>query len=157
MSRRRKIVLACVTGVLLVFAFLLADLVNTWRHIPEAYAAWDTGSLLVVYMRTHENGWPSGWEDLLSVLEGERGKGIRLYGAQAGDMPYAISLQRVVAVDWSFDPRQVSPDSRPVTRLDGGEFSVHWAGGEPNKMVRRYLAKEMIEHRRQNADGATME
>ena len=140
MTRRRKILIACASGLLLAVGYFVFSVVYTWQHIPEAYAAWDTGSLLVVYMRTHEGHWPSDWDDLLTVLEGEQGQAITLYGSQAGDIPYANSLRNKVTVDWSFDPKSAPKDAMPVTRSNGRRFPIVWAGAEPNEMVRRYIA-----------------
>ena len=108
----------------------------TYAHIPEAYAAWDTGTLLVEFMKAHEGHWPSSWDDLLTVMDSESGQKIVLRGAGAGDMRYAKSLREKIRVDWSFDPTH--PDAKnPVTRLDGSPFPIVWE--EPNDMVRYYL------------------
>jgi hypothetical protein len=139
-TRRRKVLIAIATGLLLVAGYFLSSLVYTWRHIPEAYAAWDTGALLVEYMHQNDGRWPSGWDDLLSVIEGEKGQAkTLLYRSMVGRSEYGRSLQRMVAVDWSFAPDDVGPDARPVTRRDGTAFPVVWGGCEPNDIVRRYL------------------
>jgi hypothetical protein len=120
----------------------------TWSHIAEAYAAWDTGTLLVAYMKSHDNRWPTSWEELLSVLSDESGDQIPLRGAHAGDLAYGSSLREMVAVDWTFDP--VHRDAKsPVTRLDKTAFPIVWEGHDPNEMVRAYL-KEAV--RQSSAD-----
>lgn len=141
MSLRRKITVAIVVTIFGVVAYLgcvIAYTVYTVRHVPEAYAAWDTGTLLVEYMKSHDRKWPSSWDDLLSVMNGDPGSPIMLRGAQAGDTNYALSLRKMVAIDWKFDPSQNDQRS-PVTRLDGTKFPIVWHGAEPNKMVRAYL------------------
>lgn len=114
------------------------NMLYTWRHLPEAYAAWDTGTLLVEYLNAHDNHWPTSWDDLLTTLDTPRGREITLHGASAGDMEYTRSLRDKVAVDWNFDPSQVA-DAAPVTRPDGSAFPVLWQGADPNEMVRECI------------------
>lgn len=116
----------------------------------EAYAAWDTGTLVIEYLETHDGRWPQSWDDLLTVLEGERGRQVMLYGASAGDVEYARSLRRRVAIDWTADPadlsrarlREGAPPFRAVTRPDGSDFETVWEGAEPNELIWRYLRGE---------------
>lgn len=61
------------------------------------------------------------------------------YRSMAGDTDYGGSLQRMVAIDWSFDPDDVHADARPITRPNGRRFRVVWEGREPNDIVRRYM------------------
>ena len=138
MSRRRKLI---VSGVLIMFGIAVYfgyGIVHTVRHIPEAYAAWDTGTLLIEYMKSHSNRWPSSWDDLLSVLRSDSGEQVMFRGARAGDMNYAASLRTKVAINWKYDTFREDPSS-PITRPDGTKFTVVWQGAEPNEMVHRYL------------------
>jgi hypothetical protein len=64
MTLRRKLLIAALFLVLAFLAFIGYEYVYLNRHIPEAYMAWDTGTLLVEYMKTHNDKWPSSWEDL---------------------------------------------------------------------------------------------
>ena len=137
MSLRRKITIAVVLTIFGGAVYFGYRIVYTVKHIPEAYAAWDTGTLLVDYMKSHENRWPSSWEDLLSVMRNDSGDQVMFRGATAGDTNYAASLRSKVAINWKFDPTR--SDQNPVTRLDGSKFPVVWQGAEPNEMVRRYL------------------
>lgn len=133
---QKKVVAIAVVGVAgwIAYGFL-----HTLRHIPEAYAAWDTGTLLTEYMKQHDDRWPKSWDDLLTVLDSDEEREFRLHGDQADELEYARSLREKVSVDWSFDP--ANPGARnPITSPDGSEFSVVWAGAEPNEMVRSYLA-----------------
>jgi len=138
MSLRRKILIAVVLIVFGTAAYFVYDLVYTVRHVPEAYAAWDTGTLLVEYMKSHGNRWPSSWDDLLSVMHSDSGDQVMFRGAGAGDTNYAASLRTKVAIDWKFDTSHDHAGS-PVTRLDGTKFPVVWHGAEPNEMVHEYL------------------
>jgi len=138
MKRGRKIILFVAIVVIGVIGWITHVLYRTVTHIPEAYAAWDTGTLLVEYLKTHEDHWPSSWDDLLTVLGSQAGQKIMLRGARAGDVPYARSLRDKVAVDWTFNV--AGPEGEPpVTRLDGSAFIIVWEGAEPNEMVRSYL------------------
>ncbi len=138
MTRGRKRILILAMAVLGIVGWLVYGFFHTYAHIPEAYAAWDTGTLLVEYMKSHDNRWPSSWDDLLSVVESEAGRRIALRGGQAGDLRYARSLREKVRVDWNFDPSRPQR-SQPVTRLDGAAFPVVWRSAEPNTMVREHL------------------
>lgn len=133
--RHRKAIL----GVAIVLAGVATW--GTYRvlhtiDVSEGYAAWDTGTLLVEYMKGHEGRWPDSWEELLTVLDSESGREVLMRGASAGDLEYARTLREKVAVDWSFDPSRPG-QKRPVTRRDGSAFPFVWE--EPNEMVREYL------------------
>ena len=136
---RRKIAIAVILAILSIAAYFVYGIFSAWRRIPEAYAAWDTGTLLVQYMRVHDRQWPSSWEDLLSATRNDAGDSIVFRGANANDTNYAVTLRKMVAINWKFNPSR--PDeSRPVTRLDGTRFPMVWHGAEPNEMVRAYLS-----------------
>ncbi len=139
MTRGRKIVLVVAIAIVGVVGWIAYGLLRTLRGIPEAYAAWDTGTLLIEYMKQHDDQWPSSWNQLLTVLDSDDGRKIPLRGASAGDMSYARSLREKVAVDWTFDP--ANPAGNPVVPIGGGEFSVVLEGAEPNEMVRHHLAE----------------
>jgi hypothetical protein len=139
-TRGRKIILLVAIAALAVIGWIAYRVLHTAAHIPEAYAAWDTGTLLVEYMKTHEDRWPASWEDLLTVLDSDAGRQIPLRGAQAGDLQYARSLRDKVAVDWGFDPVRLG-DKRPVTRPNGSAFPFVWE--EPNEMVQNYLRERV--------------
>lgn len=139
MSRSGKIIVAITVVVIGALVCIAIGLVYTKiRHVPEAYAAWDTGTLLVEYMKGHDDRWPSSWEDLLSIMDSESGRQIPLRGAQAGDINYARSLRKIVSIDWTFNPARRDNRS-PVTRLNGTAFPVVWHGAEPNEMIHEYL------------------
>jgi hypothetical protein len=138
MSLRRKITVAVVLTILGVAAYFGYGMIYTLRHIPEAYAAWDTGTLLVEYMKSHNGRWPSSWDDLLSVMSNSSSNQIELRGASAGDTNYTLSLREKVAIDWKFDPAR-SGQGSPVTRPNGAKFPIVWEHAEPNEMVRTYL------------------
>jgi len=138
MSLRRKITVGIVLTILGTGAYIGYQVLYTWYHIPEAYAAWDTGQLLVKYMQVNQDRWPTSWDDLVTVMNTEAGSQMTLYGASAGDTNYVLSLRKKVAINWKFDP-SYSDQASAVTRPDGGKFPIVWRHGEPNEMVRAYL------------------
>jgi hypothetical protein len=139
MTRRRNSLLVMVIAVVGVIGWVAYSFLHTLRHIPEAYAAWDTGTLLIEYMKQHDDQWPKSWEELLNVLNADDGRRIPLRGAQAGDPAYGHSLRQKVAIDWAFNPTNPGTQN-PVTPRRGGKFSVVWDGADPNEMVRLYLS-----------------
>jgi hypothetical protein len=135
-----SLLLLCVAiAVSGVVGWIAYGVVYTLHRIPEAYAAWDTGTLLVEYMKAHDNRWPASWDDLLTVLDSDAGRQIPLMGAAAGDVKYARSLRDHVSVDWSFDPHHADDRRNPVSRPDGTAFPVVWSHAEPNELIRDYL------------------
>ncbi len=140
MTRGRKVAIIAVIAIVGVVGWIAYGFLHTLRGLPEAYAAWDTGTLLIEYMKRHDDQWPRSWDELLTVLDLDEGRKIPLRGAQAGDIAYARSLREKVAVDWTFDPANPNAVS-PVAPIGGGKFSVVWQGAEPNEMVRSYLSE----------------
>jgi hypothetical protein len=138
MNRRRKIIFVVIITAIAAVAWIAYSVIHTLQHIPQAYAAWDTGTLLVEYMKQHEDHWPTSWDDLLTMMDTESGRQIPLRGARAGDVQYARSLREKVAIDWSFDPHRIDQPN-PVTPPGRVAFPVVWQGAEPNEMVRAYL------------------
>jgi len=135
---KRRLLLAVALACLGFITFLGLGAFQTWRNIPTAYAAWDTGTLLVEYLKAHDDQWPKSWDDLLTVMDGKTTSDFILRGRYGLDKTYAISLRERVSVDWNFDPKTGRPD-RPVRRLDGKPFPIIWQGAEPNQMVREHL------------------
>lgn len=140
MTRGRTILLVTAV-VVLGSAGLIAYAVQTSLHrIREAYAAWDTGTLLTEYMERNDDRWPKSWDDLVAIVPADPGRQVMFRGASAGDVGYARSLKERVAVDWAFNPARPGAQN-PVTRADGEKFPMTWSAGEPNEMVRSYLSR----------------
>lgn len=139
MTRGRKIVLVVGIAMVGIVAWIAYGFLHTLRHIPEAYAAWDTATLLTEYMKQHDDRWPKSWDDLLTVLDSDEGRKIPLRGAQAGDVAYARSLREKVSVDWSFNPADPNAGD-PVSSHAGEKLSVVWEGADPNETIRTYLS-----------------
>ncbi len=117
----------------------------TWKGIPDAYAAWDAGTLIIEYLETHDRKWPRSWEELHSAADTLEDHGRRLRGSNGtGGFIYG-DLRDVVSVDWEADVRAIaafdwnSGKLRVITRADGTDFPVVWEGAEPNAMVWGYL------------------
>jgi len=136
--------------LLLAFVILLIAAISTIGYslyqmvhykIPESYAAWTTGNLMVEYLQTHTNRWPRSWEDLQSATNSLLEKGMPVY------MPLG-QLQGFVKIDWQADPGRLlqAASNDPnftihvVTRLDGSKLLAVWgADTEPNVKIMRYL------------------
>jgi hypothetical protein len=124
-------------GIAAYFAYSVYWLVN--RKIPESYAAWTAGDLIVEHLRNHSNNWPRSWEDLQSAANSRLTNGMNVWTP-------VDRLPRYVKIDWDIDAnalaKQVSGNPtqavRVVTRLDGGRLSAGW-GHEPNGVISNYL------------------
>jgi hypothetical protein len=124
-------------GMAAYFAYSVHYLVN--RKIPESYAAWTAGDLIVGHLRNHSNHWPRGWEDLQSAANWRRTNGMNVWTA-------VDRLPRYVKIDWDIDAVALAKQLRSnptqtvrvVTRPDGGQLSAGW-GHEPNGVVSNYL------------------
>lgn len=142
MTRCRKILIGIIASVFIAVAVFVGcqiyALVYTVHRVPEAYAAWDTGRLLVEYMKTHDNRWPTSWDELLTVVHPSATNEFIMRGSHGpGDTNYLLALRNFVAVDWTFDPKR--PDQRSiVTRSNGTKLMILWE--DPNETVRMYLS-----------------
>jgi hypothetical protein len=110
-------------------------------RIPESYAAWTTGNLMVEYLQTHTNKWPRNWDDLRSATNSLQEKGMPVY-MSLGHLP------EFVKIDWQANTEHllqaVRSDSNAtahlVTRLDGSRLQAVWGPDtEPNAKIMRYL------------------
>ena len=138
MTRAKLITVLVVLTVLAMSSYFGGRLLHTWRRLPEAYAAWDTGTLLVVYMKSNSR-WPGAWQDLFD-LSTSPPQEFTLRGSSKPEwQTYVRTLPNVVSVNWDYDPRNPS-GATPVSRASGGDFPVLWDGGDPNAMVRDYLS-----------------
>jgi hypothetical protein len=111
------------------------------QEIPESYAAWTAGNLMVEYSKTHSNKWPRGWDDLRSATNSLLQRGMPVY------MPLD-TLTQFVRIDWKADTKGLlqaahahsNASIRVVTRLDGSGLWTKWGNDtEPNGKIMRYL------------------
>jgi hypothetical protein len=145
MSRRRITVGLIFFVVIAAVAWVVHGAFTTWRGIPDAYAAWDTGILVVEYLETHDDQWPRSWDELLTATQTLEANGKHLPGGNGvyGDLPGRV------AIDWNADPDEIAAvpwkggrlPVRVVTRADGSDFPVVWEHGEPNEIIWRYLQR----------------
>ncbi len=143
----RRITTGAVVLVALAMRWGAYSLYSCSRGILDAYAAWDAGTLVVAYLQSHDDQWPRSWDALLAVAETLNDHDMRLRGSDGeGGFVYG-ELRNRVAIDWNADPKMIvtaqskqgEPPIRVVTRADGTDFPVVWAGAEPNEMIRTYL------------------
>ncbi|WP_413432607.1 hypothetical protein [Crateriforma spongiae] len=129
-NRNLRLLLLLVLGVVVWF---VGQIVYVWWHIPEAYAAWDAGTLLTRYMQKHDNEWPDGWSDLEQLHSDE--PYLRLFW-NADQPDYFDRMRDMIQIDWTFDPSTRTPGT-PVRSTDGSELVCLWS--DPNGMVHYYL------------------
>lgn len=131
---RRRLLKNFAALVLLSFpAYYVGATVYVWWHIPEAYAAWDAGTLLVRYMEKFDGDWPRRWSDLEQLHRDEPYLRLRW---NAHETDYFDQMREMVAIDWGFDPRTRTPEV-PVTSIDGSSLVCLWS--DPNRMINYYL------------------
>ena len=120
----------------------LYQMVHT--KIPESYASWTVGNVMVEYLQTHTNQWPRSWEDLRSVTNSIEQKEV---GSCNVYTPFE-RLPEFLKIDWRVDPehllqvtrRNANATIHVVTRLDGSRPIAVWGSDtEPNAKILRYL------------------
>jgi hypothetical protein len=124
--------------VIACFSYVAHSILHLGHEIPESAAGLDTATMLMVYMQSHDDHWPTSWDDLITVVDAQPGKELTLRGAQTNTLAYAQTLRKMVAVNWAFDPSQPNA-SNPITRPDGTPLPIVWSGGDPNKFIRDFL------------------
>lgn len=138
---KRRLVRIAVLLLVVVVGWFAVSIVRTIREIPEAYAAWDTGTLLTTYMDQNDGRWPTNWDDLATAI-GDGQPRLYLHADEDGNpisnTEYIGKLRSMILVDWTYDPVPNNTTS-PVTRIDGGNFRTVWSGAEPNAMVRSFI------------------
>ena len=113
-----KILLLAAVAFLL---YVIASAFNVYRKIPESYAAWASGNLIVDYLNTHSNRWPRSWEELEQATNCLRYVPID-------------TLRTKLKIDWevNFDDLVQMARTNPstslhlVTRLDGSKLQAIW-------------------------------
>lgn len=146
MTTARKIGVAVLAVVTAGLGFLGWSVFDTWRKIPEAYAAWDVGTMLVCYMERNDNRWPTDWADLASSIKPDDEcvfcRGVEDGNDRLDGYPKTIAkLKTMVRIDWSYVPKP-GVMAYPVTTIHGKKFSVTWEGAEPNIMVYNWVTKK---------------
>lgn len=135
---RKQIVLALLVVLLAaagIFAYSVIHCVG--EVVRDAYAQEWVAGMVIRHMEWHEGSWPNDWEDLKEPYEVSAGR---------SGQPWSFGeLRSRVAIDFAANPAELSQasetDGRPPFRaiyLRNGK-QTHWAGGEPNSRVLRYL------------------
>jgi hypothetical protein len=141
----RWLIVLTVLGGVAFLAYEYVTISRTLRNLPDAYAAWDTGTLIIEYMDTHAGKWPKSWNDLFSATATlERRHEI----LRSGPAAY-LKFPGRVKVDWAAQPAELAraalvkdgrtPPFHVVTRPNGTDFPIVWSGAEPNRMIWWYL------------------
>ena len=140
MARPKRISLVVVLITTSIVSLFICRGVYVWWHIPEAYAAWDAGDMLVWYMRTHDNKWPDDWDVLSAAVESE--PSLFLRGRHLDEPDYMDRMKQTISVDWDFDP--TAPlNATPILRADGRRLHAYWS--DPNGMVYQHLGLDVPE------------
>jgi len=132
MKRRSKIIAAVISIVVIggvgYFGYGLYHLLTV--TVPDAYAVWNTASLVNDFMDAHDGAWPTGWNDLRQTYE----------ITNQPNPEHMADLQARVDVDWHADPRKLAAAAEPAPHAlpfrviwlrDGS--NAHYA--EPNWLV----------------------
>jgi ABC-type glycerol-3-phosphate transport system substrate-binding protein len=111
----------------------------------EAYAVQHTAELVVEYMKSHSNQWPSSWSELRAAKIGNQEYFKQFEKETGGYSAFLDDLESRVAVDFTATPTQLvaatestsSPPFRVIWLRSGR--NTHWVGLEPNEFVADYL------------------
>jgi hypothetical protein len=123
--------------IISIIGHSLYQLVHT--KIPESYAAWTSGNLVVGYLETHTNQWPKSWDDLQSATN---------FNQPMSVFVPIDRLRQTVKIDWQVDVGHLQQIARSdpnakihvITRLDGLPLRAMWgADTEPNAKIMSYL------------------
>ncbi len=124
------VVLICGAGY---FAYSVHRYANT--TVPNAYAVWWVGGMVVNYLEQNEDQWPQSWDDLKPVYDQQ---------ILESGQPWSFEeLKSRVIIRWDVDVERVrqlpAPPDDLIYLRDGGD--EHWSGQEPNTMVYEYLTQ----------------
>ncbi len=126
-----------------VFGYFMYQAVQSILGNP--YYVWHASAMVIDYMRTHDNRWPTSWDDLSKTnpAPGESG------GFQNFD-----EVKKNVVIDWNARPEVLvnakfddDNDDQPAFRviwLRNGR-SIHWSCAEPNRLIWDYLQQHKQE------------
>lgn len=143
MTTKRKIITYVVGVVAIIAGLLVWSFVSTWRKIPEAYAAWDIGTILVCYLERNDDRWPRSWDDIAASIKPDDKCVVCRGVADGNDRNRGYpntpeKLKKLVRIDWDYVPTP-GVMAYPVTTSSGGKFTVVWGNSEPNWMVHKWL------------------
>jgi hypothetical protein len=149
MKTWKKVVLSVVGVLVLAVVYSAWHLYHTIHVIiPNSYAAWTTGELIVEYLETHNDKWPKGWDDLREAKASKEARGEPIYWN-------FDELPKMVRIDWQADVKQLAnalargrdAPFRVVTKLDGSDVDACWGKDiEPNRRICEYFKTKRAEH-----------
>ena len=150
-TRRRVLIISVITAPFLVAAIGIWVFFQCQRIVEEAYAVWQTADLIVVHLEKNCGTWPSGWDDLRSLVADNEGpySSERDGAEEVGFRPPSNidRLAELVDVDWGADVAELSRAPFPksghpfrVIWLRSGR-GTHYEGCEPNCLIKAYLDK----------------
>lgn len=131
----RKILLCIGAIVAALIIWFIGSFINVYRKLPESYAAWTTGNLIVDYLNTHSNRWPQSWDDLESAtnclryvpIEKLRTKVLVKWETKFDDLIKATRSNRATQF-------------KLVTRPDGTKLHAVWGPDtDPNNKIKSYV------------------
>ena len=134
-TRRWPIWKILLLAVVVFVVYVIGSTFNVYRKIPESYAAWTTGNLIVDYLDTHSNQWPRSWDDLGQATNCQRYVPIK-------------ELRTKVKINWDvhfnhlLELARTNPSTplRLVTRPNGSKLYAIWGPDtEPNHKIKSYL------------------
>lgn len=137
----KRLLLAVAGFIAVVILLIVGSAINTWRLMPESYAAWTTGNLMVEFLQTHSNQWPRSWQDLQAAKESYEKKNGILYTE-------FDRLPGYVKIDWQAEPAALSVAAKSnsnsplllITRLDGTKLRAMWGPDtDPNLKIMNYF------------------
>lgn len=137
-NKDRLIKLGCLTFTVVGVIGLVAVgvIVNYMVDLSnEMYAKWHMGSLLVEYLRDHDNEWPASWEDIDEYID--RYPIISTYE----DLSKVITVDFSVSKEWICDHLDEIRNGKIklVSATSGSE--AHWESAEPNQIICDYFEK----------------
>jgi len=105
--------------------------------VPNAYAAEWSSHFVMEHLKSNNNQWPTGWNELKDDYD----KAVKSGHRPATTWP---ELQERIAIDWHADPEiiaendgTIDPPFRVIWLTDGSNH--HWQGFEPNRRIFDYL------------------
>lgn len=134
----RKRLLLSVLAVLLIGGTWFGYSVYRFLYysMPNAYAAWQLGDIIILHLEMNGGKWPTGWEDLREAHEVCAGRS-SIFSLE--------ELRDRIDVDFAADPAKMAQavpvgDEPPfqAIRLRDGSRS-HWSGQEPNSKIWSHL------------------
>jgi hypothetical protein len=146
-GNRRWLRFSLLAGTTIAIASLACLIWAAYRtamaDMRNSYAVSWVSEMVVDFMKTHDDAWPSGWDDL---KESYHSVARQASDPRPPDYPWSFEeLQSRVEVDWHADPKVLAtaqrmndaPPFKVIWLKDGG--NAHWSGLEPNELVLKYL------------------